>query len=93
MLLWGPPFVGPKNAKFGHGFEKNFIKNLVSLSFWFCVKFLGVQHAMLLKTIESLWPLRVFHVCWPGPEIFHNNIFQKVAFSPATTLVMQKGSM
>ena len=86
--------MGPKKARFGHGFEKNFAKNLVSLSLPFCVKFLGVQqHAMLLKTIESLWPLSGFHVCWPGPEISHNNIFQKFSFSPATILVMQKGSM
>ena len=53
MLLWGPPFVGPKNARFGHGFEKNLIKNLVSLSLSFCVKFLGVHHAVNIHLFFS----------------------------------------
>ena len=90
MLLWGPPFVGPKNARFGHGFEKNLIKNLVSLSLSLCVKFFGVHHAV---NIQFFWPLRGFHVCFPGPEISHNNIFQNDSFSLATTLVVQTGSM
>ena len=88
MLLWGPPFVG--QARFGHGFEKNFAKNLVSLSLPFCAKFLGVHHA---RSIQIFWPLRGFHVCFPGPETSHSNICQKDSFSPATTLVIQKGSM
>ena len=83
-------FVGPKKARFGHGFEKNLIKNLVSLSLSLCVKFLGVHHAV---NIQIFWPLRGFHVCFPGPEISHSNIFQKVPFSLATTLVVQTGSM
>ena len=90
VFFWGPPFVGPKNARFGHGFEKNLIKNLVSLSLPLCVKFLGVHHAV---NIQIFWPLRGFHVCFPGPEISHSNIFQKVSFSLATTLVVQTGSM
>ena len=57
------------------------------------MKFLGVQHAMPLKTIESLWPLSGFHVFWPGAEISHNNIFQKDLLSLATALVAQTGSM
>ena len=90
MLLRVPPVVGQKKARFGHGFQKMFIKNLVSLSLSSCVNFLGVHHAV---NIQIFWPLRGFHVCFPGPEISHNNIFQKDSFSLATTLVIQKGSM
>ena len=89
MLLWGP-LRGQKRQDLNMVFEKNFIKNLVSLSLSLCVKFLGVHHAV---NIQFFWPLRGFHVCFPGPEISHNNIFQKVSFSLATTLVVQTGSM
>ena len=77
MLLWGPPFVGLKNARFGHGFEKNLIKNLVSLSLPLCVKFLGVHHAV---NIQIFWPLRGFHVCFPGPKFPTATYFKKFRF-------------
>ena len=64
-----PPFLGPKNIRFRHGFKRILNKNLIFAIFRFILWKLGVYisnkfHAPgFLETIGSFWPLRGFYVC------------------------------
>ena len=95
MLLWGPPFVEPKNKRFRHGFKKNLDENMIFPFLFYCVKFGGAHHqknCMPPETIEKL--LAPWVLCLLArPGIFHSAIFQKDSFSLATTLVVQTSSM
>ena len=66
MLLWGPPFVWPKNKRFRHGFKKNLNKELIFPFFVLLCEILWCTSAincMPPETIENFWPLRGFYVC------------------------------
>ena len=69
MLLWGPPFVGPKNLRFRHGFKKNLNKNLIFPFSRFIVRIFEVYISKIFhapeKLFESLGPFvgSMFYVC------------------------------
>ena len=54
MLLWGPPFVGPKNLRFQYGFKKNLNKNLIfPFSSFYCENF-EVYISKIVHAFENL---------------------------------------